>query len=157
MKKLIFPLVCLAFASSAYAAQEGSIGLSQCTTITADTVTLTCSGKELITITGDAAEFYSYTLVKSILGDVATSNCALAVGGFDKNLHPVVIDGGTVTLNMDSKTSTMSYSNPTFKPVTGLYWIAADGSLEDISGNFTLADNNTNTYFKDTTCTFSKK
>ncbi len=152
MKKLFFPLICLAFASGAYAAQEGTIGLSQCTTIPADTVTLTCSGKALIEVTGNTADYYGYSFVKSILGNVTTSNCTVTVGGLDKNLHPIVIDGGTITLNLDAKTSTMSYSNPAFKPVSGLTWMGADGNLENVTGIFTLLNNNTNIYFKDSTC-----
>ncbi len=155
MKKKFLTLISLVFAGGVSAAQ-GTIGLTQCTSITTDTFSSTCSGKPLIFITGNTTDYLAYSFVEGLLGNVTTSKCTLTVSGFDKNLNPVDLDGGTVTLNLDAKTSTMHYSNPAFQVVTGLHRIGADGSIEHVIGYLTLADNNTNIYFKDTTCVNKK-
>ncbi len=120
MKKLFYLIVLMLFNTYAYA-QDMGIFFSQATA-TDDVITLTCDGKVLLSAEGYMGRSIPYNNAVAILGNVNSSKCSVSVSGYDKNSNPVTIDGGTISVILDSIKQTIIYADDAnFIPIKGLW------------------------------------
>src|SRR5262245_23672507 len=140
MKKIIslyLGLLCGWLSISAYA-ESSNITLMQ-NTSTSNTIALVCNKGQIMAVQGDKIQILDFASVNEYALGATVLPCTLTVTGWDQSLKATIVDGGTLTINLDPGRQQISVSDIKFtNPVMGLYWLDRGGQLSRVTGNFSL-------------------
>ncbi|HVV68521.1 MAG TPA: hypothetical protein VHE99_05750 [Gammaproteobacteria bacterium] len=138
MKKIFLLLFFGCFVLGAYA--ESEIGMVVHSNDMRVESLLTCNGRYDVWSSADvkSGRYFSYELINQRLNGATTTHCFVSILGPSELGTLITESGGTVDVNLDQEHRTVSFSNPQFHLVKGIFWRNNDNALKPTIGHFDL-------------------